>query len=162
MKRPLLSLQTPLIAALLLSVGCSKPQDVTHDPAYGKFGAIMGTWKTKAPIQLVECSEVNIAGDNRFLVLGGALKMSMYGEKVLADLPAGTEIRIEHLVFAPSWEASLLGVTGSLTAGPYAGQQAQLDGRLFTGDLVATILQTHGDPAAINTTWTVEPSMLEK
>jgi hypothetical protein len=128
---------------LLLSAGC-------------------GSWKTKEPIQLVECSAVNVAGGNRFLVLGGALRMSMPNEKILADLPAGTEIRIEHLFFAPSYEASLLGVTGSLTAGPHADQQAQFDGRFFTRDLIATIQQDHGDQSAVNTTWTVDPNMLEK
>jgi hypothetical protein len=163
MKRPLLSLQTLLIAALLLSVGCSKPQDVTHDPAYGKFGAVMGTWKTKAPMQLLESSAVNVAGDNRFLALAGALKMSpMPGEKVLADLPAGTEIRVERLMFVPSYEASLLGVTGTLTAGPHADKEAELDSDLFTKDLISTIELTHGDPRAINTIWTVNPNMLEK
>jgi hypothetical protein len=163
MKRWRFTLKILLIATLLPSAGCgSAPQDVTRDPAYGNFGAVMGTWKTKAPIQLVECSEVNIVGGDRFLGLGGALKMGAPGEKVLADLPAGTEIRIEHLIFAPSWEASLLGVTGSLTAGSYADRQAQLDPRLFTGDIIATIQQTHGDRSAINTTWTVDPSMLEK
>ena len=70
------------LAVALLLVGCSgKRQDVTHDPAFGNFGAVMGTWKAKAPMQLVQVPVENIAGGDLILELAGALKMSMPGER---------------------------------------------------------------------------------
>jgi hypothetical protein len=149
-------------AVALLLAGCSdERQDVTYDLMYGKFGAIKGVWKTKVPMRLVQAQhDMNIAGGDTFLVT--ADRVNLRNDKVLTEVPAGTEIRIERLIYVPSWECSLLGVTGSLTAGPYKDQQAQLDSGLFAKDLVATIEYTHGDATAVATTWTVDPKMLEK
>jgi hypothetical protein len=45
MKQPALSLWVLLIAAALLSAGCSEHQwqDETHNPEFGNFGAVVGT-----------------------------------------------------------------------------------------------------------------------
>src|SRR6266496_5004131 len=51
---------------LLFTTGCgSKPQEVTNDPAFGNFVSVVGTWKTKVPLRLVEIEK------ELYLVYGG-------------------------------------------------------------------------------------------
>src|SRR5690349_4788584 len=116
----------PLVAAipllLLLSRGCgSKLQDVTSDPAFGNFKAVVGAWKTKIPLRLVEIEK------KLYLVSGDK---SVSGRDLL-QLPAGTEIRIEQLVFRSTFETNFLDVMGSLAAGEYSGQIMNIDSSLF-------------------------------
>src|SRR5436853_7571425 len=103
----------PLVAAipllLLLSGGCgSKPQDVTNDPAFGNFASVVGTWKTKVPLRLVEIEK------KPYLLCDDQAHI----DRDLLLLPAGTEIRIEHLIFTSTFETDYLDVMGSLVAGP--------------------------------------------
>jgi hypothetical protein len=50
--RKLLSLL--LLAMVTLVAGCNKAEDVTHDPGFGNFGAVIGVWKSKVPMGLGE------------------------------------------------------------------------------------------------------------
>jgi hypothetical protein len=117
----------PLLAAvpllLFFIAGCgSKPQDVTNDPAFGNFSSVVGTWKTKVPLRLVEIK-------NELYLING--DQAIQQSRELPGLPAGTEIRIEHLLFRSTFETSYLDVMGSLAVGPYSGMPVYIDGRLF-------------------------------
>ena len=114
----------PVALLLLFTAGCgSKPQDVTNDPAFGNFASVVGTWRTKVPVRLVEIQK------EMYLVYGD---QSIPRSRELAVLPAGTEIRIEHLIFRSTFETDFLDVTGSLVASPYSAKIVNIDSRLFT------------------------------
>jgi len=108
---------------LLFTTGCgSKPQEVTNDPAFGNFVSVVGTWNTKVPLRLVEIEK------KLYLVYGD---QALSGRELLL-IPAGTEIRIEHLIFRSTFETDFLDVMGSLVVGPYSGKSVNIDSRLFT------------------------------
>lgn len=113
------------LGLLLLSfTGCgSKPKDVTNDPSFGNFASVVGTWKTKVPLRLVEIQK------QLYLVHGD---QSISGSPDLLVLRAGTEIRIERLIFRKTFENDFLDVVGSIVAGPYSGKRVNIDSRLFT------------------------------
>ena len=166
MKLPRFGLWVLLIAVLLLSTGCAvKPRDVTHDPSFGNFGAIIGTWKCKAPLRLMQGPN-NLVGRED---LGGGLTIflpdQVLGSKDYTDLgilPVGTEVRIEHLYYWKDFETSYMAATGSLTAGPYKDRPLELNWLLFEKDLMATVKIDHLNPGGANIPWTVNSDVLEK
>jgi hypothetical protein len=161
MRQARVTLLALAIAALLCSAGCAKHQwqDETHNPAFGNFGAVVGTWKAKVPLRLVQ--EKNDSDSDLALVLGD---FPMYPDmEDLGILPVGTEVRIEHLQFLDTYESSTsIKATGSLTAGPYQDRPLLLNGLLFAKDWMATVQLDHGDPNAANKDWTVNADALEK
>lgn len=107
---------------ILPIAGCdSKPQDVTNDPAFGNFSSVVGTWKTKVPMRLVEIQK------KLYLLLGDRT----HSGQELALFPAGTEIRIEQLIFRDTFETTYLDVIGSLVAAPHSGKKVNVDSGLF-------------------------------
>jgi hypothetical protein len=117
------SLLAAIPMMLLFTTGCgSKPQDVTNDPAFGNFASVVGPWKTKVPLRLVETEK------ELYLVYGD---QALSGRDLLL-IPAGTEIRIEHLIFRSTFETDFLDMWGSLVVGPYSGKSVHIDSRLFT------------------------------
>jgi hypothetical protein len=113
-----------VLLVLLSSTGCgSKPKDVTNDPAFGNFASIVGPWKTKVPLRLVEIEK------KLYLVYGDQFIPQSHD---LVLLPAGTDIRIERLIFRETFEVDFLDVMGSLVTGPYSGKTVNVDSRLFT------------------------------
>jgi hypothetical protein len=155
-----------LIAAFLFSAGCAvKPQDVTHDPSFGNFQAVLGTWKSKVPLRLVQGTNSLVGRDD----LGGGVTLFVTDMgyhpsdwKDLGTLPAETEVRIEHLYYWNTFEAPYIAATGSLTAGPYKDRPLELERGLFTKDLMSTVAMGHGDPKVVNKDWTVDGDILEK
>jgi len=138
----------PLLAALplllLFTAGCgSKPQDVTNDPAFGNFVSVVGGWKTKVPLRLVDIEQ------KLYLVYGD---QALSGRELLL-LPAGTEIRIEHLIFRSTFETDFLDVMGSLVAGPYSGKSVHVDSRLFTLVDLPLYPGSKGTPEQYYSTW---------
>jgi hypothetical protein len=114
----------PIPLLFLFTAGCgSKPQDVTNDPAFGNFASVVGTWKTKVPLRLLQIQK------EMYLVYGDQF---IPRSRELPVLPVGTEIRIEHLIFKSTFETDFLDVMGSLVGGPYSGRIVNIDSRLFT------------------------------
>ena len=145
-----------IILALLPITGCSRVEDVTADPAYGNFSNVVGTWKIKMPMRLVEIKD-------KLFILSGP---QFVPEKNLAALPVGTEIRVEHLIFRSTFETDFLNVTGSLTSGPNAGKTIVLDD-LFSHDLLLHYCLHHdagpqGCAAHPATQWVVAADKLER
>src|SRR5437016_5930684 len=129
---------------LLFFTGCgSKPKNVTNDPAFGNFASIVGTWKTKVPLRLVEIEK------KLYLVYGD---QSLSGRELLM-LPSGTEIRIEHLIFRKTFETDFLDVMGSLVTGPYSGKSVNVDSRLFTPVDLPLYKGSKGTPEQYYSTW---------
>jgi hypothetical protein len=157
-----------LVLAVGLSALCSfsgQPQEVTHDSAYGNFGAVVGTWKAIVPLRLVQGTNNLVGRDD----LGGGLSVVLRDRpfvwstdcKDLGILPVGTELRIEHLYYSNTFEASYIAVTGSLSAGPYKDRPLELDPWMFA-DWVATVQISHGDLNVANVPWAVDGDVLEK
>jgi hypothetical protein len=142
----------------MLLTGCGKgPQDVTHDPSFGKFGGVVGVWKTKVPLRVVQGT--NDLGGDLTLVLSDT---STPGAKDLAVLPIGTEVRIECLYYWETFETSYLVATGSLTAGAFKDRPMELYSRLFAKDLMRIVQFGRGQADVVKTTWTVSADILEK
>jgi hypothetical protein len=127
--------------------------DVTRDPSFGDFAPVMGSWKTKVPLRLVEIK------NDLHLVWGEA---AIPRSKDLAMLPVGTEIRIEQLVYRQTFETSFLDARGSLTAGPHAGRPLVISDALFAPDLVFRACVWRGDKKVKETTWSVAADKLTK
>src|SRR5687768_9864962 len=108
------------------------PKDVTNDPAFGDFTSVVGTWKTKVPLRLVE---IEFRGDKKLYLVYGDVPIHR-SHREFPEVPAGTEIRIERLIFEDTFETSFLDVTGSLGTGPDSGKSVRLDDSLFVPDLV--------------------------
>jgi hypothetical protein len=147
------------IVYLLLAMGCGGDfgtKDVTNDPAYGDFRNVVGTWETKSPLWLKESK------NTLYLETSGEHYSNPMRD--VATLPAGTKIRIDHLIFERTIETEFLYATGSLTSGPYAGRLVKFDNRLFAPnafkhpDSFTTTQPATGWPR----TWAVAPDKLQK
>ena len=115
---------TSIVLIAILIVGCKDvgKTDVTHDTSYGDFTRVVGTWKTQVPCKLSE------EEGELYLTLEPDYYM---GRKLLLNLPAGTEIRVEHLIHEKVLGGTPNHVMGGLTSGPYAGRSIYLDDRFF-------------------------------
>jgi hypothetical protein len=137
-----------LAAATVLLVSCtagcgSKSKDVTNDPAFGNFASVVGAWKTKIPLRLVEI-------EKKLYLIAGDVAVS--GRDLLV-LPAGTEIRIERLEFRSTFETDFLDVIGSLTSGEYSGRSMNVDSSLFTPVDLPLYAGCKGTPTQYYKTW---------
>jgi hypothetical protein len=128
--------------------------DVTHDPQFGDFRPVIGKWKSKIPLRLVE-----ISGKHLYLVIG---EPGIHETKELAKVPVGTEIRIDHLMSRETFETTYLEATGCLVAGPYADRQINLDDGLFEQDTVFRANISRGKPHVRQMKWAVAPDKLER
>ena len=127
--------------------------DVTHDPSFGNFAAVIGTWKSKVPLRLVEIKDdLHVVWGDQFIP----------GSKELAMLPVGTEIRIEQLRHRETFATTYLHAMGSLTVGPDAGRQLQIDDRLFVAELLSQARLHRGEKQVKETTWAVAADRLTK
>ena len=136
-----------------LNTGCKdySKKDVTNDPNYGDFSRVVGTWKSKTPLELAEidkelflCPEGNLTND---------------GARLIVTLPAGTEIRIEHLTYHEVMGGSPTAIMGSLVAGPYAGKPIELAVKFFLPNRF-TDGYVSKRPPDWTFRWTVSPEML--
>jgi len=142
------------VAIWLLAIWCDTGwTDVTHDPSFVNFAAVIDTWKSKIPLRLVEIK------NDLHLVLGDA---EISGSKELAVLPMGTEIRIEHLAYRKTFETSYLDACGSLTAGPWMGRILHISDSLFAPDLVFRACVYRGYKQVEEMTWSVAADKLTK
>src|SRR5579885_1166118 len=96
----------------LLSLGCDK--DVTSDAQY-RFSRVVGTWKTKTPLTLWN-DEGNLCLETEDGFVG----------QVVAKLPAGTVIRVQHLIRYATEAGYFMRVTGTITSGQYAGKEVRI------------------------------------
>jgi hypothetical protein len=129
-------------------------KDVTNDPAFGDFPSVVGTWRTKIPLRLVEIDK----NKKLYLVYGDGF---ISGSPELPEVPAGTEVRIERLMFKDTFETDFLDVTGAVEVGPYSGKTVVLDASLFAPDLVNHYWLWHDVPSKPKPKWTVAPEKLE-
>lgn len=135
------------------SGGCKK--DVTNNPYYNNFSAVVGTWKTKTPLLLVEI--------DKQLYLCASNEVANPSARRLATLPVGTTIRIEHLIRENTIEVGLTYPTGSLTSGPYAGQTIELAKGLFVPNgFLHPRPPTQPTVDGWTFSWKVAPDKLEK
>jgi hypothetical protein len=149
---------TMAMLAVLLGIclsGCDgKPQDVAADPAYGDFSKILGVWRTKVPMRLVEL------GNEKVLYILAGPQVTV--ETPVAAVPVNTQIRIEHLVFKPTFETNYLNVTGTLVGGPNSGKCIVLDD-MFPPDLLQHYeLAEPGKSWGPNKPWTVSHDKIER
>ena len=153
--RTLVALLAISLGILVLPVpGCGpRDQDVTNDPAFGDFRSVVGIWRAKVPLRLVE-------RDKMLYLVSHDTPVSGYHE--LATEPAGTRIRVEHLILRKTIETELLRVTGSLIDGQYAGRPLELDRNFFPWDVMSYYVRHHGDSTATTKpSWTVATDKLE-
>ena len=155
------------VALLLLTAVCgSKPKDVTNDPDFGDFKSVVGTWKTKVPLRLVEIEK------KLYLDKAG---QSFPGEKDLVDVSVGTEVRIQRLIFRHTFEVDFLDVIGDIAVGQYSGKSVNLSGSFFTpvdwpsgssgslGKVAPSMYySTFHHPSYAKPNWIVAPDMLER
>ena len=78
--------------------------------------------------------------------------------RVIQPVPAGTEIRVEHLLYEQTSERDYFYVTGSLVSGPYAGRTLQLG----YSDLFKTKNLGIQSDARRDISWAVEADKLER
>jgi len=146
------------IAVLFLSaciVSACADSDETKSPAYG-FSTIAGTtWRTKTKVAVVESGRKK-----------GLCPPMMFdptvpgytpnpGQKILAVLPVGTHVTIEHLI-KDNGDWGGVWVTATVDTGPYAGKNLELIERYFAPN--SYLRPGQGFPK----TWTVNPDLLEK
>jgi hypothetical protein len=128
--------------------------DVTNAPSYGNFATVVGTWKTKSQLTLMD--------------IDGKMYLSTRSEHYAAStrdlqvLPPGTEIRIEHLMLRSSFDIGRLYPTGSLTSGAYAGRAAEVDTRLFAPNYFEPPGSATAPSTPLEKRWDVAPEWLEK
>lgn len=138
----------PVISIGCRNIGKNNVTDVTADPKYGNFSNVAGTWRTLAPLTLMD--------------MNGSLYLSPTGEHYnsattdLWKVPVGTQIRITCLIKATTAETELLYPMGSLDSGPYAGRSVQLDDALFLPNVFIPHRLTK-----LKHTWGVAPEKLE-
>ncbi len=140
-----------------ISGGCKDQKtDVTKDSSYGNFSSVVGTWKTKVPLYLLEIDKT-LYLDTRSALFGG-------NDRHVATLPVGTEVRIEHLTHEKTFETELLYPTGSLTSGPYANRTIEIDPTLFVPNCFLRFrVDTTTQPSVGKTSnWAVAPDVLGK
>jgi hypothetical protein len=143
----------------LMCFGCrdtvgTKTKDVTYDPAYGNFSAVVGTWRTKSQLTLMEIDDVLYLSTT-----GEHTKYRSYRD--LAVLPVGTEVRIEHLIFKTTIETETVYATGTLTSGPHAGKAIQLDDELFVPNFFKPPTGTSRPSRPLEKKWIVAADRLE-
>jgi hypothetical protein len=147
-----------------LSAGCGQPpKDVTADPAFGNFESVVGTWKTKVPLRLVEIRK------QLYLVYG--LGTVTQASREFPAVTNGTEIRIERMIFRHTFEVDLLDVWGSFASGPYSHKIVNIDGTLFTPvdepqfhgkDWPTAYYSIWHGPNDPKPKWVVDPEKLER
>ena len=93
--------------------GCNKygTEDLTANPSYG-FGGAVGVWKTKTPLWVA-----NVQGRMCLMATD-----QIAGSSILETVPAGTEIRIEHLIMKRTFETDFIAPYGCVLSGPQAGK----------------------------------------
>ena len=140
------------------NIGCGDygTKEITKDPSYGDFTAVVGTWKTKAELWLQEI--------NGHLYLVTTNEHYHAPTRDLQAVPVGTEIRIQHLIRDRTVERDLLYATGTLTSGPYAGKGMRLDDLLFApnGFMHLTVDTSTQPASALGKQWAVAPDKLGK
>jgi hypothetical protein len=147
-----------LFGFALVSAGCKDfvgKKDVTNDSAYGNFSSVVGTWKSKIPLWLIE--------DDKTLYLKTANTLIDKTSRVLVAVPVGTDIRIERLIHEQTTETDLFHEIGTLTSGPYAGRTIELDYRIFSPNYFQSAHPgTTTRPGALPHSWTVATDILER
>lgn len=127
-------------------------KDVSNDPAFGKFAPVVGTWKSKVPLKLIDVR-------GQFILIE---PNHADGYKEVESLPVGIEVRIEKHMYRQTFETSYLEVVGSLLAGPNADKPLNFDVLLFPDGLVDKVCFEKGSPKIKETTWSVDPTKLGK
>lgn len=113
--------------------GCSPTdQDVTHDKRFGDFGSsIVGKWRTRVPFYLVQG---NFEGGVKLALVTEI--QSDYWTKI-ADIPIGTEIKIDRLMLKKTISVSFLWIAGQLVEGPHVGKQIAIDPKIFPFEVMS-------------------------
>lgn len=143
------------IPPFFFMTGCSRSTDVTTSSDYG-FASFSGTvWKTKVKLAIAEITgEKHILAPERF----DRSHPDYYQEPdwhIMYTLPTGTELRIDRLlkdngVWGGVW------VTGTVTDGAKPPEVVRVDGLLLANNVFNARAPTR------DTTWAVNPDMLEK
>ena len=141
-----------VLATLLIS-GCDREQDVTNEPSFGGFAAIVGMYRTKVPTKIVECNKTLM------LVVADAPAFEC---RLIAELPAGIAVRVERLRYRQTVSRSFVWVDGSLVDGAYARQTLRLDDDFFPPNILEYYEFSHDNPAATRRAWSVMADKLEK
>lgn len=144
-----------VVLIAILVAGCKDvgKTDVTHDPSYGDFSRVVGTWKTEVPCKLSEEeNEIYLTVEPDYYM----------GRKLLLSLPAGTEIRVEHLVHEKAFGGTPNHVMGSLASGPYTGRSVHLDDRFFCPNPYNRSAPADHTPPNFKFNWAVAPDKLQK
>jgi hypothetical protein len=138
-----------------LNTGCKDPsqKDVTNDPNYGDFSRVVGTWNSKTPLELAQLDKELYLCPKGGLTNGGA--------RLILTLPAGTEIRVEHLYYHEVMGGSPTYMMGSLVTGPYAGKPIELGDDFFRPNPF-TDPNVSKPPPDYTFKWTVSPDMLTR
>lgn len=132
-----------------------REQAVTNDSDFGNFGTvIVGIWRTKVPLSLYEGEFENCT-------------RALHGEwmdqdwRKLADIPSGTLIKIDQLMFRTDFNTQHLWVTGIFKEGMYAGDAIYLSPD-FIPEEIMLHYGIHGRGSKKKPAWRVNPEMLEK
>lgn len=128
---------------LVFCASCERTRDVTNDPSFGNFAAIVGVWRTRSSLYVQD-----VKGE---LYLCTDKILYNVGDQNLETVPAGTEIRIEHLYYDETFETSNTRPVGILVSGGYAGRSLHLADELFLFTNRIHVKQ-----------WAVAPDKLEK
>lgn len=140
--------------AMLASCGCNRPpRDVTHDKDFGDFAAVVGDWRLRVPLRLVESK-----GD-LYVVCEDTV---FHSSRELDLLPEGAGIRIERLVYTETFETTYLDVWGTISSGGHSGKPVIFSRSLFPGDLVMNAKTWRGTEKVRNLVWTVDDAKLER
>ena len=137
-----------LLSAAFFMAGCDK--DVTNDSSYS-FSGVVGTWKAKKPLQLVKSGDNIIVTDRDF------------GGQLIATLPVGTEVRIEHLIRYSTEAGYFTRITATVASCPHSGQLVLFDDMLFAPNRFNTpAYSPKNPPDGWTSKWTVAPDKLER
>ena len=145
---------TSLCAFVLICSGCEGSRDVTNDPAFGNFSAVVGVWKSRCALWIMQ------RGNGEVDYLDPDNTLYQRSDKQIAALAVGTEIRIERLTYEATFETDYFNATGSLTNGPYAGKSLRLNPHLFAPKFFKCL--AYGLQPNSSDTWAVDPDKLEK
>jgi hypothetical protein len=141
-----------LCALVFVITGCSKT-DVTRDPNYGDFLAIVGIWKTKVPLKLYKYNE------EYYLTTENGRFADFFH---IADIPTGTKIRIDRLILDNTSEAGeFYRPMGIFPSGPYAGDVFYLPSELFAPNCFLHNYNSSTEPSTpLPKTWVPNPEKL--
>jgi hypothetical protein len=145
------------ILLLLFITGCKDPGlDVTYHPAFGNFGASMvGVWKTKVSTTL------NPAVDE--YMSSSRLYLSLYDHgKKLDEIPAGTKISIDEMVYVQGFSVDVLLVNGRIIDGKYSGREITLGREFFPFETMHLYKTHHKNNQIAKPPWSAEVDKLEK